>query len=211
MSVLTDIKGQRRLAACLTFLEPFVEVSSRSAAVLATSATTPKDNLVDSTSSDLSDADDLAIVRVSFWPLKKYKERYYWFHFFFFRKIAKLGCSSHRAFASLLAQIASARLASRVSRVVQVVSESYLRNLYWSTSLTRQPSTRDDHFESPDRARSCVWHGHSLLVLIRLNRRRSALAAIDCLAHRTCHRLLCIQVVQRSTHTILILLSFSTF
>lgn len=65
VSVLTDIKGQRRLAACLTFLEPFIEPSSSSSRSTTNNQKSCTDNLaVDSTSSDLSDADDMAIVRV---------------------------------------------------------------------------------------------------------------------------------------------------
>lgn len=67
VSVLTDIKGQRRLAACLTFLEPFAESPPPHPVVASVSnVSSSKDPSADSASSDLSDSDDLAIVRVKF-------------------------------------------------------------------------------------------------------------------------------------------------
>ena len=68
VSVLTDIKGQRRLAACLTFLEPFIESSSSSSSRHHQNGNGngngAKETFGSSASSDLSDSDDLPIVRV---------------------------------------------------------------------------------------------------------------------------------------------------
>jgi hypothetical protein len=62
VSVLTDIKGERRLAACLTFLEPFSETAAAAGALRSNE--NGASNNVDSASSDFSDSDDLPVVRV---------------------------------------------------------------------------------------------------------------------------------------------------
>lgn len=64
VSVLTDIKGERRLAACLTFLEPFSETASARSNENGGSSNGGGQLQVDSASSDFSDSDDLPVVRV---------------------------------------------------------------------------------------------------------------------------------------------------